>query len=66
MNKNISAFYTANRDNVTVAFGSNLKEMWLMLTDQGYARSYHWLYTKMKAQSLFTDNGLTIQKVFEK
>jgi cell division protein YceG involved in septum cleavage len=64
MNKATTSFYVVNKDNCTVAFGSNLKEMVAMFSKvEPSARVYQYYYRQFKAHSTFTEGEYTFQQL---
>ena len=63
-NKNITAFYVANKDNVTVAFGSNLKEFYNSFKEvYPDARNYQYFYREFQKINYFEYQEYLFQKL---
>lgn len=55
MNKNITSFYIVNKDNQTIAFGSNLKGFYTMFKKiYPEARNYQFYYREFQKSDSFT------------
>lgn len=64
MNKGIKSFFVANKDNTTVAFGSNLKDMHdMLLKIEPEARNYMYYYRKFQETNSIQWKEYQIQKI---
>ena len=64
MNKNITSFYIVNKDNKTVAFGSNLKEFYNSFKEiESEARNYQFYYRQFAKSDSFTIGSYHFQKL---
>ena len=64
MNKNITSFYIVNKDNVTVAFGSNLKEFYNMFKNiEPEARNYQFYYREFQKSGSFVIGSYHFQQL---
>ena len=64
MNKNISSFFVAIKDNKCVAYGSNLSGCVKMLSNiEPKARNYAYYYRKFQESNEIEWNGYFIQKI---
>lgn len=64
MNKNITSFYIVNKDNQTVAFGSNLKEFYIMFSNiYSESRNYQYYYRQFAKSDSFTLGSFHFQQL---
>jgi len=64
MNKNITSFYVANKDNITIAYESNLKDLITMFQNlEPEARNYQYYYRQFKKHSSFEWNDYHFQQL---
>ena len=64
MNKNVTSFYVTNKENKTIAFGSNLKELHDMFKKiEPNAKNYMYYYRRFKEGSSFSVGKYYFQKL---
>lgn len=64
MNKNITTLYVTNKDNITVAFGSNLTDLYRMFKNIcPDARNYQYYYRQFQSVNEFEWDGYRFQKL---
>ena len=64
MNKHISSFFVINKENRTIAFGSNLKELQNQFANvEPKARNYQYYYRKFLKESEFEEGEYKFQKL---
>lgn len=64
MNQNITSFYVVNKENITVAYESNLADFINKFREiEPNARNYQYYYRKFKKSSTFTEGEYTFQQL---
>ncbi|UII80027.1 hypothetical protein [Flagellimonas sp. CMM7] len=64
MNKNITSFFVANKDNVTVAFESNMADFIKVFQNvEPEARNYQYYYRQFQKGDSFDWNGYHFQQL---
>lgn len=64
MNKNVTTLYAVNIDNRTVAFGTNITDLYRMFSKIcPDARNYQYYYRQFQDKSEFTWEGYFFQKL---
>lgn len=64
MNENIKTFYVTNRNNETIAYGSNITDLYRRFSKvYPEARNYQYYYREFKKSDKFTIDGITFQRI---
>ncbi len=64
MNRHITAFFVINKENRTVAFGSNLSELQKQFVNiEPKARNYQYYYRKFEKENVFKEGEYTFQRL---